>query len=116
MDICYNMNTCACSSVDRASVFGTEGRGFKSLQARHMWFVYIVECADLSLYTGITLDVERRIKEHNDSARGAKSIRYKRPVHLVYQEAYEDHRDAAKREYEIKQLKREAKIQLISGA
>jgi putative endonuclease len=81
-----------------------------------MWFVYIVECADSSLYTGITLDVARRVKEHNSLGKGAKSVRYKRPVRLVYQEVYDMHRDAAKREYVIKQLKREAKVRLISGA
>ena len=81
-----------------------------------MWYVYIVECTDLSLYTGITLDVDRRVKEHNHSAKGAKSLRYKRPVHLVYSEKYNSHRDAARREYEIKQWKREEKRKLITGA
>jgi len=81
-----------------------------------MWHVYIVECIDLSLYTGITLDVDRRVKEHNHSAKSAKSLRYKRPVRLVHTEMFKTHSEAARREYEIKHWKREEKLKLITGA
>jgi len=48
------------------------------------WFVYIVECNDKTLYTGITTDLERRIKEHNYSSKGAKYTSKRRPVRMVY--------------------------------
>ena len=79
------------------------------------WFVYIVRCADKSLYTGITKDVERRIEEHNnDDSLGAKYTKARRPVALVYQETCESRSDATKREYEIKQLTRKEKEVLQS--
>jgi len=78
------------------------------------WFVYIVRCSDNSLYTGITVDVERRINEHNGNGLlGAKYTRVRRPVDLVYQEEKSTRSDAAKREYEIKQLSREGKEGLV---
>ena len=76
------------------------------------YFVYILRCADDTLYTGITTDTERRLKEHN-SGRGAKYTRSRLPVHLVYKEAAEDKNTALKREYAIKHLKRKQKEQLI---
>jgi putative endonuclease len=81
-----------------------------------MWYVYIVKCRDSSLYTGITLNVLKRVEEHNSSNKGAKALRHRRPVCLVYQKQYDTHQEAAKREYEIKQWKREKKLRLISGA
>ncbi len=75
-------------------------------------YVYIVKCSDESLYTGITDNTERRVNEHN-SKRGAKSLKGKLPVVLVYQEAYETKSEALKREYEIKTWKREKKLELI---
>ena len=80
------------------------------------WFVYIVRCADNSLYTGITIDVERRIHEHNsDDGPGAKYTKARRPVVLVYQEACDSRSAASKREYEIKQLSRQEKEELFSS-
>lgn len=80
------------------------------------WYVYIVECKDGSLYTGITTNIERRIIEHNtDNMKGSKSLRGKRPVKLVYYEEFETQMDAAKRESAIKKWKREYKIKLING-
>lgn len=76
------------------------------------WHVYMVECADGTLYTGITTDIERRIGEHNDSDKGAKYTRAKRPVTLVYSEQLPDRSSASKREYELKQLSREEKLKL----
>ncbi|MDH3973770.1 MAG: GIY-YIG nuclease family protein [Deltaproteobacteria bacterium] len=79
------------------------------------WFLYIVKCADNSLYTGITTDLERRIEEHNgDNQLGARYTRPRRPVTLVYKECCAGRSEAAKREYEIKKLGREEKERLIS--
>lgn len=75
-------------------------------------YVYIVKCSDESLYTGITDDLKRRVNEHN-SKRGAKSLKGKLPVILVYQEEYKTKSEALKREYEIKTWKREKKLELI---
>ena len=77
------------------------------------WWVYIVACSDESLYTGITTDQERRIAEHNDSKKGAKYTRNKRPVNLVYSEMHPNRSTASKREYEIKKLSRAEKLKLI---
>lgn len=79
-----------------------------------MWFVYIVKCKDDSFYTGITTDVKRRLKEHNNKI-GAKSLRSKIPVLLVYLEKYLSQKEAAKREKEIKGWNRNKKIRLITG-
>ncbi len=78
------------------------------------WFLYIVECADGSFYTGITVDLKRREMEHNsDNWRGAKSLKNKRPVKLVYFEKYNTQSEARKREIAIKGWKKEYKIKLI---
>ncbi len=79
------------------------------------WFVYMVRCADNSLYTGIAKDVERRIHEHNnDDSLGAKYTKARRPVVLVYQEACESRSAATRREYEIRQLGRKGKEELLN--
>lgn len=83
------------------------------------WQVYIVRCADGSLYTGIARDLERRIAEHNgDIGQGASYTRSRRPVRLVYREPAADRSAASRREYQIKQLSRAEKLALIvaSGA
>jgi putative endonuclease len=83
------------------------------------WQVYIVRCADGSLYTGIARDLDRRIAEHNaDKGTGASYTRSRRPVRLVYREPAADRSAASKREYQIKQLSRAEKLALIlaSGA
>ena len=67
------------------------------------------------MYTGITTDVERRLKEHNKTSKGAKYTKARRPVSLVFQEEAADKSIAAKREYQIKQMKRQAKEALIAG-
>lgn len=79
------------------------------------YFTYILRCADDTLYTGITTDVERRVFEHNHSEKGAKYTRMRRPVELVYNEKYASRSEACKREYSIKQLTREEKESLLSG-
>lgn len=82
------------------------------------WFVYMVECADKSLYTGITTDLDRRMQEHNESEpkMGAKYTRNKQPVKLVYHEQSNSRSTASKREMEIKGLKRSEKLKLLIEA
>ncbi len=81
-----------------------------------MYYIYIVQCADETLYTGITTELERRIEEHNGSDKGAKYTRVRRPVILVYSEEYADRSTASKREYEIKKkMSRKEKLKLIEG-
>jgi len=77
------------------------------------WFIYILQCNDLSLYTGITTDLVRRLKEHNESPRGAKYTRVRRPLQLVYFEHSDSRASASKREHELKQFTAEAKRQHI---
>ena len=80
-----------------------------------MWFVYIVRCADDTLYTGIAKDVTRRIEEHNsNNLLAASYTRARRPVALVHREAVETRSAAARREYEIKRMTRQEKEDLIS--
>ncbi len=78
-----------------------------------MHWVYIVECSDGTYYTGYTTDVKRRLKEHNDSPKGAKYTRARRPVTLCYQASYETRKEACQREYQIKKMTRQQKIDLI---
>ena len=76
------------------------------------FYVYLLRCADGTLYTGYTDDPVRRTKVHN-AGKGAKYTRARLPVELVYQEACADKSDALRREYEIKQLTRVQKLKLI---
>lgn len=76
-------------------------------------FVYIVRCADDTLYTGYTTDLDRRIEEHNDSKLGAKYTKARNPVTLVFSESFDSKSDAMKREWKIKQLTRKQKLALI---
>jgi putative endonuclease len=79
-----------------------------------VWYTYIVRCKDGSFYTGITTDLKRRISEHNsDNKLGAKSLRRRRPVSLVYFEEHASQAEAAKRERSIKSWTREYKLKLI---
>ncbi len=81
-----------------------------------MYFVYILKCADETLYTGIATELERRIEEHNSSNKGAKYTRVRRPVRLVYSEEYPDRSSASKREYVIKKkMSRAEKLELIGA-
>jgi len=79
-----------------------------------MYYVYILECSDKTLYTGITTDITRRLYEHNNSKKGAKYTRIRRPVRLVYSEEYLERSSASKREYAIKKLSRDKKLALLS--
>lgn len=78
------------------------------------YFTYILRCADDTLYTGITTDIERRILEHNhDDTKWAKYTKTRRPVELVYQEQYGSRSEASKREYVIKQMNKKEKLHII---
>ena len=77
-----------------------------------MNYVYLLRCADGSLYCGWTTDLERRLRVHN-SGKGAKYTRSRLPVELVYWEAFEDRTQALSREWHLKRLSREEKLQLI---
>ena len=79
------------------------------------WFVYILRCADETLYCGITDDVPKRLEAHR-SGKGAKYTRGRAPLELVYQEQCPDHSQALKREHAIKQLPRRKKLELIAKA
>jgi putative endonuclease len=78
-----------------------------------MYYVYIVECADKTLYTGYTTDLEKRVKNHNESKVGAKYTKARRPVKLKYSEKFSTLSEALKREAEIKNLKRKEKLELV---
>ena len=77
--------------------------------------VYIVECADQTLYTGWTNNLEQRLKAHN-TGRGAKYTRSRCPVRVVYVEPQPDQAAAQRREIEIKRLRRREKLKLIREA
>lgn len=76
------------------------------------WKLYILRCADASLYTGIAVDVQARLEVHR-SGKGAKYTRGRGPLELVYSEDCGSHSDALKRELEIKALSRAEKLMLI---
>ncbi len=78
------------------------------------WFVYILRCSDNSLYTGITTDLERRLKQHNEGSTGARYTRARRPVALAYVETASDRSEAQRREAAIKRLKPAQKEAVIA--
>lgn len=78
-----------------------------------MYFVYLIECKDGSLYTGITTDVKRRFEEHKKGV-GGHYTRAKQAKRVVYTETHPDRSSASKREAEIKKWKREQKLKLIN--
>ena len=80
-----------------------------------MNYTYILKCADNTLYCGWTNNLEKRVKNHNDG-KGAKYTRSRLPVELVYYEEFETPNEAQKREYQIKRLTREEKLELIKKA
>jgi len=80
------------------------------------WYTYILRCADDTLYTGITTDLERRLEEHNSSDKGAKYTRARRPIEMLFFETYESRSEASSREYEIKQMTRANKLKLVKNA
>jgi putative endonuclease len=78
------------------------------------WFCYLLQCADGSLYTGITPALERRVRRHNDGS-ASKYTRARRPVRLVWAEAWPDRSAASRREAALKRLPRAAKCALLRG-
>ena len=77
-----------------------------------MYYVYIIECRDRTLYTGITTDIQRRFKEHSIGKGGAYT-RAKKVRKILYTEQFENRSKASKREHEIKRLRRDEKLALI---
>jgi putative endonuclease len=81
-----------------------------------MWHLYVVRCSDGTLYTGITTDLTRRIRQHNGTLKGgAKYTRSRRPVTLLATRELPDRSAASKAEWAFKQLQRQQKLQEISG-
>ena len=78
------------------------------------WKIYIIRCKDSKLYTGITNDIERRIKQHN-SGNGCRFTKYRYPVELLYTERAVSRAEALKREARIKQYTRQEKLKLIKN-
>ena len=79
------------------------------------YYVYIVRCSDNSLYTGITTDINRRIREHNETKKGANYTKSRRPVSLVYSALIGDRSSAQKEEYRIKKLSKIKKQELVDN-
>lgn len=82
---------------------------------KRQYSLYILRCADGSLYTGIALDVPQRLLQHESGPRGAKYLRGRRPLTLEFQALVGDRRSALQAEYLVKTLSRHDKEQLISG-
>ena len=81
------------------------------------WLVYLLQCADRSLYAGVTTDLVRRLQQHNGQlAGGARYTKARRPVALVWSEACDSRSEAQQREYALRCLSREQKLALIAGA
>lgn len=81
-----------------------------------MWYVYILRCADNSLYTGITTSISRRLNEHNNcNKKAAKYTRVRRPVNLAYAEQQLNRQEASRREYQLKKYSKEKKELLVSS-
>ncbi|MFA6296752.1 MAG: GIY-YIG nuclease family protein [Patescibacteria group bacterium] len=78
-----------------------------------MYYLYILECADKTLYTGIATDLKRRLLEHNSSKLGAKYTCARRPVKLVYSKKFKTRSKACIEEARIKKLKKIEKMELI---
>lgn len=77
------------------------------------FYVYIVECADGTFYTGYTSDIKRRLREHNNGARGAKYLRGKTPAKLVYVKEYNYYKRVLRAERTIKKLSHRQKQELV---
>ncbi len=80
------------------------------------YFLYILKCADGSLYCGITVDLKRRVFEHNSTKLGAKYTRSRRPVKLIFSKKFLNRSVASKEEYKVKKLSPAAKIKMIKNS
>ena len=85
------------------------------MQCESKWYVYILRCADQTLYTGITNRLQQRLRAHN-AGKGAKYTKGRRPVHLLYWETCTDKSAALKRKAAIKKMKRAEKLLLCTSA
>jgi putative endonuclease len=85
----------------------------KNKKSKDYWFLYILECGDGSLYTGITNNLEKRIEAHKNGT-GAKYTRGRLPLKLLYNEKCKNRSAASKREIEVKKLSRAEKLSLIN--
>ena len=99
-------------SVKRATLPGTFF--WKMIAMSQQWQLYLVRTAKGSLYTGITTDVERRVAQHQ-SGRGARALRGKGPLDLVFHCAAGDRASASRLEYQVKQLPRQQKLLLVAA-
>ena len=82
-----------------------------------IWQVYLLQCADQSLYVGVTTDLARRLQQHNGQlAGGARYTQARRPVALVWSEACDSRSGAQQREHALRRLSREQKLAIIAGA
>jgi putative endonuclease len=79
-----------------------------------VWFTYIVECSDKTLYTGTTNNLDERISKHNEGT-GAKYTRGRGPVKILYSHSFESRSEACKHEYELKQLSKTAKVDIVQS-
>ena len=84
-------------------------------EEKQIWYLYILRCRDNTLYTGITVDVEKRFAAHS-AGRGAKYTRGRGPLELVYRERCGTHSDALKRERIVKSMRRSQKEKMIFSA
>ena len=84
------------------------------MSKEHSWWVYILRCADGTLYTGMAADVDKRLRAHNEGL-GAKYTRSRLPVEVVYREACESRSAALRREAAIKRLRRPEKLELVKS-
>ena len=80
-----------------------------------MYYLYLLECADKTLYTGITTDLQRRVFEHNENKLGSKYTSARRPVKLVYSRKFKNRSTASKAESEIKKLTKAEKLELVKN-
>ncbi len=87
----------------------------KSPAENGTWQVYVIECSDATLYTGITTDIDRRFTQHA-TGRGARYFRGRHPRRIVFLETGHSRSSAGRREFEIKQLARPEKIHLIASS
>jgi putative endonuclease len=88
---------------------------FCDYMSANLFYVYILECCDKTFYTGYTINIEKRIYEHNNTGAGARYTRGRRPVTIVYVEGCSTQSDAMKREAQIKKLPRAKKMLLIKN-
>lgn len=87
----------------------------KLLKTFQKWYVYLVRCADKTIYTGIALDVDKRIKEHNEGKRGAKYTRGRGPVALIKSFEVLSKGEALKLEYQIKKMPKDEKQKFLGN-